>query len=79
MPEDRTLGVPRRSGSSKARRERLMRRRAQVEQWISEERSPIREVELIQQHLDVSCCLQRPWLGRWRRCMRRPVLNGPAH
>jgi hypothetical protein len=48
MPEDRTLGVPRRSGSSKARRERLMRRRAQVEQWISEERSPIREVELIQ-------------------------------
>jgi hypothetical protein len=34
-----------------------MRRRAQVEQWISEERSPIREVELIQQRLDIDAQL----------------------
>lgn len=59
MPEDRTLGVPRPSGSSKAKREGLMRRRAQVEQWISEERSPIREVELIQQRLDVDAQLDQ--------------------
>jgi hypothetical protein len=57
MPEDRTLGVPRPSGSSKAKREGLMRRRARVEQWISEERSPIREVELIQQRLDLDAQL----------------------
>ena len=51
------LKGPRPSGSSKAKREGLMRRRAQVEQWISEERSPIREVELIQQRLDVDAQL----------------------
>jgi hypothetical protein len=34
-----------------------MRRRAQVEQWISEERSPIRVVELVQQRLDVDAQL----------------------
>jgi hypothetical protein len=47
------LKGPRPSAGSKAKREGLMRRRAQVEQWISEERSPIREVELIQQPLDI--------------------------
>jgi hypothetical protein len=31
----------------------LERRRAQIEQWLSEESSPIREVELIQQRLDI--------------------------
>ena len=51
------LKGPRPSGSSKAKREGLVRRRAQVEQWISEERSPIREVELIQQRLDVDAQL----------------------
>jgi hypothetical protein len=51
------LKGPRPSGSSKAKREGLMRRRAQVEQWISEERSPIREVELIQQRLDIDAQL----------------------
>jgi hypothetical protein len=51
------LKGPRPSGSSKAKREGLMRRRAQVEQWISEERSPIREVELIQQRLDIDARL----------------------
>jgi hypothetical protein len=51
------LKGPRPSGSSKAKREGLMRRRAQVEQWISEERSPIREVELVQQRLDVDAQL----------------------
>jgi hypothetical protein len=38
-------------------RANLEKRRAQVEQWISEERSPIREVELIQQRLDVDAQL----------------------
>jgi hypothetical protein len=33
--------------------------RAQIEQWISEERSPIREVELIQQRLDIDAQLAR--------------------
>jgi hypothetical protein len=47
------LKGPRPAGSSKAKREGLTRRRAQIEQWISEERSPIREVELIQQRLDI--------------------------
>jgi hypothetical protein len=51
------LKGPRPSGSAKAKREGLMRRRAQVEQWIAEESSPIREVELIQQRLDIDAQL----------------------
>jgi hypothetical protein len=35
------------------RRAALERRRAQIEQWIADESSPIREVELIQQRLDI--------------------------
>jgi hypothetical protein len=35
----------------------LEKRRAQIEQWIAEERSPIREVELIQQRLDIDAQL----------------------
>jgi hypothetical protein len=35
----------------------LERRRAQIEQWIAEESSPIREVELIQQRLDIDAQL----------------------
>jgi hypothetical protein len=31
----------------------LEKRRAQIEHWIAEESSPIREVELIQQRLDI--------------------------
>jgi len=31
----------------------LEKRRAQIEQWIAKESSPIREVELIQQRLDI--------------------------
>ncbi len=31
----------------------LEKRRAQIEQWIAEERSPIREVELRQRRLDI--------------------------
>jgi hypothetical protein len=31
----------------------LVKRRAQIEQWIADELSPIREVELIQQRLDI--------------------------
>jgi hypothetical protein len=34
-------------------RANLEQRRAQIEQWIAEESSPIREVELIQQRLDI--------------------------
>jgi hypothetical protein len=34
-------------------RDALEKRRAQIEQWIAEESSPIREVELIRQRLDI--------------------------
>jgi hypothetical protein len=34
-----------------------MKRRAQIELWIAEEPSPIREVELIQQRLDIDAQL----------------------
>jgi hypothetical protein len=44
----------------------LEKRRAQTEQWIAEEPSPIREVELIQQRLDIDAQLaqidQAAWL-----------------
>jgi hypothetical protein len=42
------------SGRSRAT---LEKRRAQIEQWIAEEPSPIREVELIQQRLDIDAQL----------------------
>ena len=35
----------------------LEKRRAQIEQWIAEESSPIREVELIQARLDIDAQL----------------------
>jgi hypothetical protein len=35
----------------------LERRRAQIEQWLAKESSPIREVELIQQRLDIDAQL----------------------
>jgi hypothetical protein len=35
----------------------LEKRRGQIEQWIAEEPSPIREVELIQQRLDIDAQL----------------------
>jgi hypothetical protein len=38
-------------------RDALQKRRAQIEQWIAEESSPIREVELIQQRLDIDAQL----------------------
>jgi hypothetical protein len=37
----------------------LERRRQQIEQWLSEESSPIREVELIQQRLDIDAQLSQ--------------------
>jgi glutathione S-transferase len=40
-------------------RANLERRRAQFEQWLSEESSPIREVEPIQRRLDVDAQLAR--------------------
>jgi hypothetical protein len=38
-------------------RDALEKRRAQVEQWIAEESSPVREVEPIQQRLDIDAQL----------------------
>jgi hypothetical protein len=38
-------------------RANLEKRRAQIERWLSEESSPIREVELIQQRLDIDAQL----------------------
>jgi hypothetical protein len=38
-------------------RANLEKRRTQIEQWIAEESSPIREVELVQQRLDVDAQL----------------------
>jgi hypothetical protein len=35
----------------------LEKRRAQIEQWIAEEPSPIREVELVQQRLEIDAQL----------------------
>jgi hypothetical protein len=43
--------VPARSRAS------LEKRRAQIEQWIAEEQSPIRQVELIQRRLDTDAQL----------------------
>jgi hypothetical protein len=40
-------------------RANLEKRRAQIEQWIAAASSPIREVELIQQRLDVDAQLAR--------------------
>jgi hypothetical protein len=40
-------------------RANLERRRAQIEQWLADESSPIREVELIQQRLDIDAQLAR--------------------
>jgi hypothetical protein len=40
-------------------RPNLEKRRVQIEQWIAEELSPIREVELIQQRLDIDAQLAR--------------------
>jgi hypothetical protein len=34
-------------------RDALQKRRAQIEKWLGDESSPIREVELIQQRLDI--------------------------
>jgi hypothetical protein len=44
------LGAPKVPARSRAN---LEKRRAQIEQWIAEESSPIREVELIQHRLDI--------------------------
>jgi hypothetical protein len=41
------------------RRASLEKRRAQIEQWIAAESSPIREVELIQQRLDIDAQLAK--------------------
>jgi hypothetical protein len=38
-------------------RANLEKRRAQIEEWIAEESSPIREVELIQRRLDIDAQL----------------------
>jgi hypothetical protein len=48
------LRAPKVPGRSRAN---LEQRRAQIEQWIADESSQIREVELIQQRLDVDAQL----------------------
>jgi hypothetical protein len=48
------LRAPKVPGRSRAN---LERRRVQIEQWLSEESSPIREVELIQRRLDIDAQL----------------------
>jgi hypothetical protein len=48
----------------------LEKRRAQIEQWIAEERSPIREVELRQQRLDIE-----RQLGQIDQAARLPELE----
>jgi hypothetical protein len=45
-------------------RANLERRRAQVEQWIADESPPIREVDLIQQPLDIDAQLAQNRPGR---------------
>jgi hypothetical protein len=40
-------------------RDALEKRRAQIEEWIANESSPIREVELIQRRLDIDAELAR--------------------
>jgi hypothetical protein len=50
---DRAAGT---EGAGK-QRAALEKRRAQIEQWIADEPSPIREVELIQQRLDIDAQL----------------------
>jgi len=54
-------------------RAKLEQRRAQVEEWLSEESSPIREVELIQRGLDIDAQIdQAKRLGpRWSGAMQR--------
>jgi hypothetical protein len=48
------LRVPKVPAWSQAK---LEQRRAQIEQWLSEESSPIRQVELIQQRLNIDAQL----------------------
>ena len=48
------LRAPKEPASGRAA---LQKRRAQIEQWIAEEPSPIREVELIQHRLDIDAQL----------------------
>jgi hypothetical protein len=48
------LRAPKEPASGRAA---LQKRRAQIEQWVAEEPSPIREVELIQHRLDIDAQL----------------------
>jgi hypothetical protein len=49
----------------------LEKRRAQIEQWITDEPSPIREVELVQQRLDIDA-----QLAQISQAQRLPELEG---
>jgi hypothetical protein len=51
-------------------RANLEKRRTQIEQWIADESSPIREVELIQQRLDIDA-----QLAQIDQAARRPELE----
>jgi hypothetical protein len=52
-------------------RDALRKRRAQIEQWLAEEASPIREVELIQQRIDIDA-----QLAQIDQAARLPELGG---
>jgi hypothetical protein len=55
--DDRHLRLVRAPKLAARGRANLEKRRAQIEQWIADESSPIREVELIQQRLDIDAQL----------------------
>jgi hypothetical protein len=63
------LRAPKVSARSRAN---LEKRRAQVEQWIADESSPVREVELRQQRLDIDA-----QLAQIDQAARLPELEEP--
>jgi hypothetical protein len=59
-------------------RAKLEQRRTQVEQWLSEESSPIREVELIQRRLDIDTQLAQIQQGERLTCWPGRSNDGPT-
>jgi hypothetical protein len=56
----------------------LEKRRAQIEQWIADETSPIREVELIQQRLDIDAQLAQADQAQRLRELEKAFVNVAA-
>jgi hypothetical protein len=59
-------------------RAELEQRRAQVEQWLSQESSQIREVELIQRRLDIDTQLAQIQQGERLTCWPARSNDGPT-